>query len=259
MKTIALITGASSGLGLEFAKLFAKDGHDTILVARSENKLKELADELKNQHGTNSYVFAKDLSREEDVESLINSIKEQNLKVEFLVNNAGFGDFSLFHEADYHKLDQMMNLNIKALTRLSYVFGKEMAERKSGRILNIASTAAFQPGPTMAVYYASKAYVLSLSEALHNELKDFGVSVTTFCPGATESGFQSAADMHESRLVKNKKLPTAKEVAKVGYNHMKKGSLTVIPGFMNALMAFSIRFTPRAWVLPIVRYMQNPK
>ena len=257
MKRTALITGASSGLGLEFAREFARDGHNVVLSARRREEMETLADELRSAHGVQVWVKPADLSRMEEIDRLHAELKEENIAIDFLVNNAGFGDFALFHEARWEKLERMMDLNIKALTKLSYLFVKPMIERGFGKILQIASTASFQPGPTMAVYYASKAYVLSLGEAMSNELKGSGVHVTVLCPGATESGFQDAADLDNSRLVKGKKLPSAAEVAAFGYKKMKQNRMTVIHGMLNRIMAFSIRLTPRAWVLPVVRYMQN--
>jgi uncharacterized protein len=257
MKKTALVTGASLGFGVEFARNFAKDGHNVILVARSADKLHALAAELRSQYAVDVTVMAKDLSRMEEVQSIYDTLQARGVHVDFLVNNAGFGDFALFHEADYAKLENMIDLNIKSLTKLSHLFVRPMVARGSGRILNVASTAAFQPGPTMAVYYATKAYVLFLGEAMSNELEGTGVTVTTLCPGASETGFQNAADLHESKLVKGRKLPTAKEVADFGYRHLMRGSMTVIPGFMNWMNAQASRFVPRKWTLTIVRMVQD--
>lgn len=253
----ALITGASSGIGLEFAKVFAENGNNLVLVARSGDKLNKLAEELRAAKNVQVKVITADLSKMNEVQAVYDTCKAENIVVDYLVNNAGFGDFGFFINSDWKKTEQMIDLNIKSLTLLNRLFAPDMVSRKSGRILNVASTAAFQPGPTMAVYYATKSYVLFLSEAMSNELKGTGVTVTCLCPGATESGFQSAAAMEESALVKGKKLPTSAEVAKFGYKAMMKGRLTVIHGFMNYLLANSIRFAPRAWVLPIVRKIQG--
>jgi uncharacterized protein len=257
MKKTALITGASLGLGLEFAKNFAQDGHNLVLVARSLNKLEALAAELRQQYGVTVTVMGKDLSSMDAVQSVYDTLQAQGIHIDYLVNNAGFGDFAYFHAADLGKLESMIDLNIKALTRLSHLFVQPMIARKYGKIMNIASTAAFQPGPTMAVYYATKAYVLYLGEAMSNELEGTGVTVTTLCPGATETGFQSAADLGESKLVKGKTLPTAKAVADFGYKHMMKGSMTVIHGLMNSINALAPRFLPRKWVLKVVRMVQE--
>lgn len=255
----ALITGASSGIGLEFAKIFASRKNNLVLVARNSEKLLVLAEQLMNQYGVAVRVVVADLSNMDEVQKVYETCAKEGIKVDYLVNNAGFGDFGFFIENDWNKSEQMIDLNIKSLTKLCRLFAPVMAARNSGRILNVASTAAFQPGPTMAVYYATKSYVLFLSEALSNELKDSGVTVTCLCPGATESGFQAAAAMEDCALVKGKKLSSAEEVALFGYQAMMKGKLTVIHGWMNYLMANSVRFAPRAWILPIVRKIQGHK
>ncbi len=253
----ALITGASVGIGLEFAKTFATAKNNLVLVARSEDKLKTIANELQTTFGITVKIIAADLSKMDNVQKVYDTCKAENIKIDYLVNNAGIGVFDFFADADWNKTEQMINLNITSLTKMCRLFIPDMVARKSGKILNVASTAAFQPGPTMAVYYASKSYVLSFSEALYNELQGSGVSVTCLCPGATQSNFFEAAAMHESNLVKGKKLPTSKEVAEFGYNAMMKNKMTVIHGWMNAIMANSIRFTPRKLVLKIVRKIQE--
>lgn len=257
MKRTALITGASSGFGAAFARLFAQDGYNVVLVARSLSKLQVLADELSQKFDIQAIAVAKDLSLMEEVEALYEELNSQGIGIDFLVNNAGFGDYAYFHQADWKKQEQMIDLNVKSLTKLSYLFVRPMVANGFGRILNVASTAAFQPGPTMAVYYATKAFVLSLGEAMSNELDRTGVTVTTLCPGASETGFQQAADLGESKLVKGRKLPSAMDVAIFGYKHMHKGSLTVIPGFQNWLGAFATRLMPRKLTLKIVRNVQE--
>jgi uncharacterized protein len=256
MKT-ALITGASSGIGLELAHQFAKDKINLILVARSQGKLQELANTLATQNGIQVHVLAKDLSNYNTAKEITEWAAQNNIAIDYLVNNAGFGDFGMFAESDWSKQEQMIQLNITALTYLTHLLLPGMVQRGFGRVLNVASTAAFQPGPTMSVYYATKAYVLHFSEAIANELEGTGVTVTALCPGATESGFQQAAAMEESKLVKGKKLPTSAEVAAYGYKAMNKGKKVAIHGVMNYLLANSIRFTPRNLVLKIVRGMQN--
>jgi len=257
MKKTALITGASSGIGFELAKIHASKGDNLILVARSLAKLDELKMELEKKHGISVVNIEKDLSRIGSVAELYAEIKRQNIEVDYLINNAGFGDFGLFHELNWQKQEQMINLNITALTQLTRLFLQEMVERKNGRIMNVASTAAFQPGPLMAVYYATKAYVLSFSEAVDNEVRDFGVTVTALCPGPTESGFQAVASIEDSKLVKGKKLPSSKEVAEYGYKAMMKGKTVAIHGFINALLANSVRFTPRSIMVKAVRKIQE--
>lgn len=253
----ALITGASSGIGLALANQFAKHKHNLVLVARSESKLGELADELKTKYKVNVHILVKDLSNAKETDEVYAFTQFHNLQIDYLINNAGFGDYAFFHEADWSKLNGMIDLNIKALTRLSWLFVKDMVQRKNGRIMNVASTAAFQPGPTMAVYYATKSYVLLLSEAMANELQGKGITITALCPGATESGFQDAADLHESKLVKGKKLPSSAEVAAYGYAAMMKGKKVAIHGTMNYLMAQSPRFFPRNIVTKFVRFIQD--
>ena len=204
MKT-ALITGASSGIGLEFAKVFAKEKNNLVLVARSKDKLEQLASDIRKDYAVQVKVINADLSNMEEVQMVYDTCKAENIEVEYLINNAGFGDFGYFAQSDWKKTEQMIDLNIKSLTKFCRLFIPDMVARKSGKILNVASTAAFQPGPTMAVYFASKSYVLFLSEALYSELQGTGVNVTCLCPGATESGFQQAADMEHSNLFENKK------------------------------------------------------
>ena len=211
--TTALITGASSGIGWELARQFAKNKHHVVLVARSTGKLQELANELTSRYGIIVKVIPADLGKINEVQKVFDICKTENIQVDYLVNNAGFGDFGFFHEADWNKTEQMIDLNVKSLTRMCRLFIPDMIKRKTGKVMNVASTAAFQPGPTMAVYYATKAYVLHFSEAINNELSKAGITVTALCPGATESGFQQAAAMEDSKLVKGKKLPTSAEVA----------------------------------------------
>lgn len=257
MKKTALITGASSGFGVEFAKCFAKDGHNLVIVARRLDKLNSLAEELREVYRVDVTVLGKDLGKMEEVQSVFDTLQKAKIHIDYLVNNAGFGDFGNFHEAKWEKLEQMADVNIKALMKLSYLFMKPMVDAGFGRILNIASTAAFQPGPLMAVYYATKAFVLSFSEAIGNELQGTGVTVTTLCPGASESEFQVAANLDESKLFRRKKLQTSKEVAEYGYKEMMKGSMTVIPGLLNKVGAISARFAPRKMVLKMVRKIQE--
>lgn len=257
MNKIALITGASSGIGLELAHIFAQNQTDLLLVARSEKTLKQLASTLENKHGIAVHLLSIDLSVPDSAIAVYDFVASRELKIDFLINNAGFGDFGMFADSNWEKQAQMINLNILTLTHLTHLFLPGMTERKSGKIMNVASTASFQPGPTMSVYYASKAFVLHFSEAISNELKGTGVTVTALCPGPTASGFQDAADLNESKLVKGRKLPTAKEVAIYGYNAMMKGKVVAIHGTMNAIMAAGIRFTPRSWVLKMARMIQD--
>ena len=253
----ALITGASNGIGLELAKVHASKGGDLVLVARNKSKLDELKTEFEQQYKIKVYTIGKDLSENNAAQEVYDETQKQNITIDYLINNAGFGDFGMFAETDWNKELQMINLNITTLTQFTKLYLQDMIKRRNGKIMNVASTAAFQSGPTMAVYYATKAYVLSFSEAIDNEVSDKGVTVTALCPGATESGFQAAAAMEESNLVKGKKLPTSKEVAEYGYAAMLKGKTVAIHGFMNWFLANSVRFMPRALVVKVTRKMQD--
>jgi short-subunit dehydrogenase len=255
--TTALITGASNGIGLELAKIHASKGGNLVLVARNKSKLDELKKELENQYKVSVYIIGKDLSVFNSAQEVYDETYKQNIKIDYLINNAGFGDFGMFVDSDWNKELQMINLNITTLTQFTKLYLQDMVKHRSGKIMNVASTAAFQPGPIMAVYFATKAYVLSFSEAVNNEVSDKGVTVTTLCPGATESGFQAAAAMEESNLVKGRKLPTSKEVAEYGYAAMLKGKTVAVHGLMNWILANSVRFTPRSLVVKITRKIQG--
>jgi len=257
MKKTALITGASNGIGLELAKVHASKGDNLILVARNIQKLNDLKLELEKQYGISVYNIEKDLSIVNAAQEVYNDIKQKGLSVDYLINNAGFGDFGLFHLSDWKKTEQMIALNITALTQFTRLYLSDMVKTGQGKIMNVASTAAFQPGPTMAVYFATKSYVLHFTEAISNEIEGTGVTITALCPGATESGFMDAASLQESKLFKGKKLPTSKEVAIFGYDQMMKGKVVAIHGLMNYIMANSSRFTPRSVVLKIVRMIQD--
>ncbi len=247
--TTALITGASSGIGLEIARVLAPD-HDLVLVARSAAKLEALAEELGGAR-----VIAADLADPAAVAKIAAEVPA----VDVLINNAGVGDFGPFAEADIDKTLGMIQLNVTSLTALARTYLPGMLERGSGRIMNVASTASFQPGPLMAVYYATKAYVLSFSEALAEETRGTGVTVTALCPGPTTSGFQAAAEMELSPLVANKKLPTSAEVAEFGVKAMRKGDAVAVPGVLNKIMASGVRFTPRPVMRRIVHKLQATK
>jgi short-subunit dehydrogenase len=251
----ALITGASNGIGLELAKIHASKGNNLVLVARNKAKLDTLKVELEKKYSVKVLTIGKDLSEINAAQEVYDITTKQNIPIDYLINNAGFGDFGMFVETDWIKEQQMINLNINTLTHFTKLYLKDMVKRKNGKIMNVASTAAFQAGPTMAIYCATKAYVLSFTEAIANEVADKGVTVTVLCPGATESGFQAAAAMEKSALVKGKKLPTSQEVAEYGFNAMMKGKTVAIHGFKNWILANSGRFSPRAMVVKISRKM----
>ncbi|RKH67367.1 SDR family NAD(P)-dependent oxidoreductase [Corallococcus llansteffanensis] len=245
-RKVALITGASAGLGEQFAELFTRDGHDVILVARNVAKLEVLASRLEQAHGVKAHVMPADLGDPSAPERLFAQVQAQGLAVDFLVNNAGFGSSGPFVEQALAREVEMVEVNCTALLKLTHLFVQPMRERKQGRILNIASTAGFLPGPYMATYYATKAFVLSLSEALSFELKDSGVTVTCHCPGATHTEFTARAGNSETRLFKRSGVAKAPDVAAHAYAAMMKGQVLSIHGALNWLSAFSLRFSPRA-------------
>lgn len=252
MKT-ALITGASGGIGYELARVFAQHKHNLVLVARSAAKLELLAQQQQQEFGIKAFVVAADLSLPQAAAAVFEQLQKENIRIDFLVNNAGFGNYGLFMETDWPKEEQMINLNITALTHFTKVFGQKMVRNRSGRILNVASTAAFQPGPLMAVYFATKAYVLSFSEAIANELQGTGVTVTALCPGPTESGFVEAAALHNSKLFKGKKIAASREVAEYGYQVLMRGRIVAVQGTTNRVMANLVKFFPRKWVTAMAR------
>lgn len=255
MKT-ALITGASSGIGYELAKLFAKNKINLVLVARREEKLKELSNALSST-GVTIQVFPIDLSLPSSATEVFNFCQSRRIKIDYLVNNAGFGDFNLFAESDWIKQERMINVNISALSHLTHLFLPAMQANKYGKILNVASTAAFLPGPNMSVYFATKAYVLSFSEALSSELKGSGITVTALCPGPTESEFMKVSGMSESKFIKGKKLPSSIEVAHYGYDALMSGKTVAVHGFNNSLMVYAIRFLPRSVVRKLMALFQR--
>lgn len=254
MTKTALITGASGGIGRDFALKFAREGYNVVIVARSEDKLRALADEIESTYKVSAQVMAYDLTDPAAPGQIYEALA--GTPVDVLVNNAGFATYGYFHELDLEGELGMIHLNITALTHLTRLFLPDMVARGSGGILNVASTAAFQPGPLMAVYYASKAFVLHFSEAIANEVKDKGVHVSALCPGPTESGFQQRAGMEDSKLVQNG-LMTSEAVVEQGYNGLMRGQTVVIPGVQNKVMAASTRFVPRPMVTRLVRSMQE--
>jgi len=252
----ALITGASSGIGLELARIFADHGHDVVLVARSEGKLQSLAAEFQKK-GVRAHVVAADLAAADGAKTVVDIVNGRNIVVDVLVNNAGYGLFGSFTETSLDAELAMIHLNVVALTELTKRLVISMVARKSGRILNVASTAAFLPGPLMAVYYATKAYVLSFSEAIANELAGTGVTVTVLAPGPTASGFQAAASLEESKLVVGKTLATSRDVALAAYEGVMAGEALVIPGLVNKMTAQMHRWLPRRMVTSLVRGAQE--
>lgn len=248
MKT-TLITGASGGIGLEIARLFAKDGINLLLIARSEDKLLKIKQEIEQRHSVTVNCLPLDLSKPEAITTIAHYVEQNGLHIEYLVNNAGFGDFGRFTERDLPKYREMIALNIATLTELTHIFAQKMAKQGSGRILNVASIAALQPVPLMAVYGATKAFVLSFSNAIRNELKKTGVTVTTLLPGPTATNFFNKAEANNVPMFQN--TMSSEKVALGGYKAMMKGKKRIIPGFLNKSLACAAKFLPDDFVLNI--------
>ncbi|MEL7355362.1 MAG: SDR family oxidoreductase [Cyanobacteria bacterium J06560_6] len=262
MTQTALITGASRGIGLALAKVFARENHNLILVARSTDELKAAQQGLSEKHNVNVVVFSHDLINPEERQQLFEKVKQQNLTVDILVNNAGFGDYGEFASSDWEKLQGMLMLNVVALSHLTHLFLPGMISRGSGKILNLGSTAAFQPGPMMAAYFASKAYVLSFSEAIAAETEGTGVTVTVLCPGPTQSNFGKVSNMDKIAAVGSlsaDKFPTAKEVAEYGYQQLIQGEVVAVHGLLNKFLTFTPRITPRNVIRQGVKKFMTPK
>ncbi|NEP17181.1 MAG: SDR family oxidoreductase [Leptolyngbya sp. SIO4C1] len=257
MAQTVLITGASSGIGYEFANIFAAQGYSLVLVARSEGELRELSQRL-SQQAVEVTVLPFDLSQPEAPQQLFEQTKAQGLQIDILINNAGIGDYGPFIESDWPKQNTMLQLNMAALTHLCHLFLPEMVARRSGKVLNVSSLAAFQPGPFMAVYYATKAYVLSFTEAINSELKGSGVMATALCPGPTQSKFQARANLTEIDFFQSNQLPTAAEVAQFGYEALMRQDTVAVHGWTNKLLATLPRLLPRQVITSAVRRMQAP-
>jgi uncharacterized protein len=253
---IALITGASSGIGRELARLFAADGSSLVLVARREDRLRALADELGRKHGTSAHVLPLDLAHPRAPEDLIAWTDANRVRIDVLVNNAGIGARGRFAAIDLQRQLDMLQVNVTALTHLTRLFLPGMLERRRGAILNVGSQAGFQPGPGMAVYYATKAYVLSLTEAIAEEVRGSGVSVTLLAPGATATEFAASAGMEGSRVFRTGVMG-ARSVARAGYRGMRRGDVLVIPGAKGKLTASAVRLMPRAFVRRVVHALQR--
>jgi short-subunit dehydrogenase len=249
----ALITGASLGIGRELAKLFAADHYDLVLAARDAARLAQFANELQQQFGITAKSFPLDLTASSAPQFLFDQLSRENIGIDVLVNNAGYGKLGSFSKVSAEDSLGQIQLNIVALTHLTNLFLGPMLERKSGKILNVASTAGFQPGPTMAVYYATKAYAISFSEAIASELRGTGVSVTCLCPGATDTNFQKVAGTEETTLFRRLRPMDAATVARDGYRALMKGKPLVISGFRNWLLTESLRLSPRRLVTEVSR------
>ncbi len=257
-RPLALVTGASSGIGADLARELAKDGHDLILAARRVERMQALAEELKGD-GANSIIIAADLSKPGAAAALAQDIKTRGLAIDVLVNAAGVGANGRFDESDPVRVGAMLQVNDVALTELTRMLLTEMVARRRGKVMLVASTAAFQPGPQMAAYSASKAYVLSFGEAIAFELQDSGVTVTTLCPGATDTEFAEVAEAAGAALFKGSLLPVmnASDVARIGYQGFKAGRRVVITGLLNKIMAISAQLSPRSVSLRIASWMMS--
>jgi hypothetical protein len=250
----AVITGASAGIGRDLAELFARDGHHLILVARSQQKLEEIAAILRKQHNINVEVLVQDLSLPGAADEIINRL--QSRSIDYLVNNAGFGTHGPFAESDVKAQLDMLQVNIVALTHLTRLVLPDMLKRGAGRIMNLASVAAFLPGPLMAVYYATKAYVLSFSEAISNEVAGSGVTVTAVCPGPTKTEFQARAGMSQSPLF-NRHVMDSMTASRIGYNAMMCGKRSVVTGFSNKISALGASLLPRRATAALARRIND--
>lgn len=253
MKTTALITGASSGIGKEFARIHAQRGGDLVLVARREDRLKDLKAELENNYKIKVLVIAKDLSILNAPEEIYRQVKSEGIQIDYLINNAGFGGHGLFHERPLKDDLSMIQVNILALTMLTKLFLPDMVKRNTGKVLNVSSTASFLPGPLQAVYYASKAYVTSLGEAISEELSGTNVTVTTLCPGGIETEFAKRGNLEDVDIFKNGKLASPASVASFGYDSMLQGKGVVINGGGLRLMKKVIPLIPRGLLLKMSR------
>lgn len=252
---IVLITGASSGIGRELARLYAADGAGLVLVARSQDRLRELAAELVAQYGAQAQVLPADLSRPSSPGEIADELAQRNIDVDVLVNNAGFGAHGSVAELGAQRQLDMIDVNVAALTQLTALLLPGMLERRTGAILNVASTAGFQPGPNQAVYCATKAYVLSFTEALAEEVRGSGVQVSCLAPGPTDTGFAAQAGMGGTLLFRWGVMDAAR-VARAGHDGLRRGKTLVIPGVRNRALAFSVRLSPRALVTKIAGHLQ---
>lgn len=246
-----LITGATSGIGYELAKIFAKNRYNLILCARNRANLEEIKENIINEYKVDVHIFPKDLSKEQEIKELYSEITNSSISVDILINNAGAGYVGEFIDEEYDKDENIMQLNMNAVTYLTKVFARKMVGRNKGKILNVASTGSYHPGPYTAVYYATKAYVLSFTEALAEELKDYNITVSSLCPGATKTNFSKNAGKKD-----NANAMSPEFVAKKAYEGLMKNKSTIIPGFQYKLFVL----LPRKLVTPFIgRYQNNLK
>jgi short-subunit dehydrogenase len=254
-----LITGATSGIGLALAQVFARQGYDLVIVSRKQEDLIKTATELKNQFGGKIITLAKDLSQAGAAQEVYDEIQRQNIDVDILVNNAGYAEHGFFKDVPLEKELSLVQLNMASVMVLTKLFLDNMLKRNSGRILNLGSTASFQPGgPLMSVYYATKAFVLSLTEAIAEEIKDSKVTVTALCPGPTRTAFQNKAKIHDTLLIKTNMM-SADHVAEIAYRGLMRGKTIVIPGWMNKLQIQALRIAPRVLVRKVIYNLQKKR
>lgn len=254
-RSYVLITGATAGIGYELAKLYAKDGHNLILIARDKSKLEKVKNELE-LYSINVCLLSVDLTSDNACEEIIDFINERNLEVDVLVNNAGIGSFGYLSEIEMEKELALIHVNIKVVTELTKIFLDKMLENDGGAIMNVASTAAFCAGPKMATYYASKSYVLNFTEAIYEEVKGKNIKISCLCPGAVDTGFQDAAGIKKIASAK-KNLMSAKKVAEIAYKDFNKGKLIIIPGIKNKTIVLINKFLPRIISRKIIKIMNN--
>lgn len=253
-----LITGATTGIGYEMSKLFAMNGYNLVIIARNQSQLQQLQQQWENEFGVTIHAIEKDLSQPSSVTEIMDYLDKNKIEIDILINNAGFGLYGPFIETSIEQELQMIQVNIVALTHLTKCLVPNMIRKKKGKILNVASIAAFQSGPLMAVYYATKAYVLSFSEALTNELADHGILVSVLCPGPTNTEFEKRANLKQSKLSR-RNLMYPEEVAKIAFRQFMKGKTFIVPGATNWILVRSSRLLPRKMVTGIVRKIQNER
>jgi short-subunit dehydrogenase len=260
MEKMALITGASKGIGKALAEVFARNGYSLLLVARNTAELTQLQMDLKNKYQCESKILSADLARQDSVDLIMNTFKDEISRLDVLVNNAGFGAAKKLTDMSAEEVSGMMEVNMAALTKLAYKVLPFMVARKSGKILNLASTAAFAPGPYMAIYYASKAYILSLSQALAEEFHQDGITISVLCPGMTTTEFHSRAGTDKTYIFAGF-IPkmTAASVAEIGYNGLMRGRLVIVAGIMNKISIFMMWLTPSFLAAKVTGFLDKPK
>ncbi|PWJ89640.1 hypothetical protein C7380_11443 [Oceanotoga teriensis] len=257
MENFVLITGASNGIGKEMAYIFAEMGFNLLLIARNFEKLNDIKNKIEKKNNIKVLILSKDLTDIESIKDIYSFCNIEEINVEILINNAGFASFGEFHSIDLDTDLSQINLNIMALTMLTKLFLKDMIEKRNGKILNVSSIAAFQPGPLMSVYYASKAYVESFTQAISNESKQYGITVSSLCPGPVNTGFKERAGMNRSNLFKGKGVMSAEKVAKYAIKCLFKGKKRIIPGFLNKCSVFSTRFVSSSFAAKIAKSIQK--